>query len=175
MVVGNYKVTKMTFKLANNIIQVNENDRQQPSIDENTVNVPLSKLIENPVNTEFDENNQNVIQTIDVAVDMLQRLYSGIYILNQTVSRTSGLEEHAAIFEELLRTKLIEPLSNVFPDLTMFDAKVTYINDYHRDAPQLVLTGRNTFTSTILHALQTSLRSPVAEKTAFLLDELDEE
>lgn len=160
----------MNFNLINNIIQVNESVRRIPTLvgdDENrTVSTTIAQLSDH--NVDFDEHHANIIDTIDVTVDLLQRLYSGIYILNYSVSNC-GREERGLIYQQTLQSKLIDPLTRQFPDMAMFDFNASYDDDGH-----LILTGNNTFTDTLLNAIQMSLVSPIAEKTAFGLEELDD-
>lgn len=106
-------------------------------------------------------DTEAVRNTISVSVDLLQRLYSGMYILNQTVMSSNFGPETPAILEQVLRTKLIEPLTRTFPDMAEFEFSVK-MNEHNN----IIVEGGNTFSSTLLNAIHQSLHAPVAEVEA---------
>lgn len=160
------------YKLANNLIKVNADARQQPiSEDNQTAATMLADLVEGNDRYSTDRfENDNVRATIDVSVDLLQRLYAGLYILQHTImSNYIGENERQTLGEELIRAKLIEPLAGKFPDMVDFDFRLSIKDN------SMVIEGKNVFTSTILNAIQTSLTSPVDFKReiAFVDEDFD--
>lgn len=159
------------MRLVNSIINVDPSVRQIPvKEDFLTASSTLAEVAGesdsfNTYSTDPYEND-NIRSTIDVSVDLLQRLYSGLYILQHTLSTAYiGDVERSVIAKEVIQTKLINPLTNRFPDMADFDFNVSF-----NDNGNMIVTGNNFFTSTLLNAIAQSLISPVEDRTALPYD-----
>ncbi len=101
---------------------------------------------------------EQVTDTMDVAVDLLQRLYGGLFILGQVFQHVP-VEEKSSLMATAIDTQLLEPLIKVFPD--MMDFNYTLHLD---DNGTATVKGTNSFSKTLLYGIQQSLESPTGIK-----------
>lgn len=158
------------MKFTNNIINVDPNAKQQPVNESELPAVTSMQELDERFSTDPNQNQQ-MRDTIDVSVDLLQRLYSGLYILQNVItSRFVGAEEAETIAHETIQQKLIVPLSHRFSDMKDFEFKVRMTTE------GMAIEGTNTFSCTLLNAIQQSLVAPVADKPdAFLKSGYEDE
>lgn len=158
------------MKLVNKIISVDGNARQEPVFESSDV-ADVSSTLSQIIGDDQDQGNQPSIpdysldpehndtlrSTIEVSVDLLSRLYSGLYILQQAVSTIPWGEERAPMAKELIQTRLINPLAKTFPDMNDFEFDVVF-----NDSGNMIVQGKNMFSATLLQAIRASLLSPTA-------------
>lgn len=150
----------MTIKLANNIISCSDK-RPAPvheiePVDAQSLGTSLSAIASGSTKSTITDTDA-VRNTISVSVDLMQRLYSGMYILYQTITPANCGPETPAILEHVLQTRLIDPLSKTFPDMVNFKFQVS-MND-----TGVIVSGGNAFSNTILNAIDQSIHAPVTE------------
>lgn len=156
------------MKLANNIINIDPNAKAEIVKDDAELSAMTSiRDLEGDVDNNdpqlpeysTDPNeNQHLRSTIDVSVDLLQRLYSGLYIIQNVItSRFVGMEEGEHLAHELIQQKLIVPLSFRFPDMNEFEFNVKLNHN------GMTIEGTNTFSATLINAIHQSTISPVED------------
>jgi len=114
-------------------------------------------------NVGIASSEANIDSFINVQVDMLQRLYSGMYIMSQTFYHIYG-DEKLAMCKVALDENLFAPLIRVYPQLEDFEYHLELDDDC-----QIVVIGENTFAKTLLHAIQQSLDAPISDTEPTIL------
>ena len=108
--------------------------------------------------TQCDTSESNTEEFVDVSVDLIQRIYAGLYLINQTIEQSPvGPEERSSMMAMLISNTLVTPLTEAYSVMTNFDYSVSCNEN------GATITGNNNFTNTILSAIQQSQNSPISE------------
>lgn len=136
-----------------------------------SMQVPINSIVEGEVDTAEDQQKRQTL--ISVTSDMVARLYSTMFLVDQATSLSSFGFERAELYKQSLMAA-VDKLEQQFPMLAEFDVKV----DVSAETGNIIVTGTNDFTNTILDFIRVASQSPMtdlAEESDPRVDESDHE
>lgn len=121
-----------------------------------SMNIPINTVVEGEVDTAQDQQKRH--RLIAVTSDMVSRLYSVMFLVDQATALSSFGSEKVELYKQGL-SAAVNQLQREFPILSEFDVTVAV----SAETGNIVLSGNNDFTNTILDFIRIASQSPITD------------